>query len=241
MIFEIRHEISEHHFGRHLWRVLSGDESELAVNYAFSKTSRCHFVAFLPSLIKNTLTNEIIPLTQVFFWPKVTPLKVNAMEKLTVRDFFQRFPDDDSCLDHIMNVRYGMRHKCGSCGSVDTTFHRIAGRRAYACASCGTHLYPCAGTIFQDSSTKLQLWFYAIYLFVVTRHGVSGKELERQVGVTYKTAWRMGQKIRELAGKADFRGMLAGHVEVDETNVGGARPGLLGRGTKGKTIEVGSK
>lgn len=160
--------------------------------------------------------------------------------KLTVREFFERFQNDDACLDHIMDVRYGMRHTCGACHK-ESTFHRVAGRRAYACAQCGDHLYPCAGTIFQDSSTSLQLWFYAVYLFVVTRHGVSGKELERQLGVTYKTAWRMGQKIRELAGKADFHAVLVGHVEVDETYVGGKRPGKRGRGAAGKTIVVGLK
>lgn len=113
--------------------------------------------------------------------------------KFTVRNFFERFPTDDACLDHVMDVRYGMRHVCEACG-VDATFHRITERRAYACAHCGHHVYPCAGTVFQDSRTSLQLWFYAIYLFVATRHGVSGKELQRQLGVTYKTAWRMGRK-----------------------------------------------
>ena len=77
-------------------------------------------------------------------------------------------------------------------------------------------MYPCAGTIFQDSRTPLRVWFYAIYLFVTTRHGVSGKELERTLGVTYKTAWRMGQQIRKLMAKADGFEMLQGHVEVDE-------------------------
>lgn len=163
------------------------------------------------------------------------------VEKFTVRDFFNRYPDEDACLDHIMNVRYGMRHTCAACGTADATFHRVTGRRAYACAHCGTHLYPCAGTIFEDSQTKLQLWFYAIFLFVTTRHGVSGKELQRQLGVTYKTAWRMGHKIRELAGKADFHAKLVGHVEVDETYVGGRQPGTRGRGAKGKTIVVGMK
>jgi len=117
-------------------------------------------------------------------------------EILTVRDFFKRFPNDEACLDHIMAVRFGHRHECSTCGVV-STFHKIEGRKAYACAACGAHLYPQAGTIFQDSRTPLQIWFYAIYLFVVTRHGVSGKELQRQLGVTYKTAWRMGQQIRD--------------------------------------------
>lgn len=160
--------------------------------------------------------------------------------KFTVRNFFERFPDDAACLDHVMEVRYGMRHVCEACG-VDATFHRITGRHAYACAHCGDHVYPCAGTVFQDSRTSLQLWFYAIYLFVTTRHGVSGKELQRQLGVTYKTAWRMGQQIRILMANAEGFAMLQGHVELDEAYVGGHRPGKRGRGAAGKTIVFGMK
>lgn len=163
-----------------------------------------------------------------------------ANQKLTVRDFFQRFPDDEACLRHVMEVRFGLRHVCRKCG-VESTFHRMSDRRAYACAACGDHVYPTAGSVFHDTRTPLQLWFYAIYLFVTTRHGVSAKELQRQLGVTYKTAWRMGHKIRELTGRADIRDMLAGHVEADEAYVGGKRPGKRGRGAAGKTIVVGLK
>ncbi len=84
------------------------------------------------------------------------------------------------------------------------------------------------------------MWFYAMYLFCTTRHGVSGKELQRQLGVTYKTAWRIGQQIRELAGNADLAAMLTGHVELDEAYVGGRRSGgKRGRGAPGKTIVMG--
>lgn len=160
--------------------------------------------------------------------------------KFTVRNFFERFPTDAACLDHVMDVRYGMRHVCEACG-VDATFHRITERRAFACAHCGHHVYPCAGTIFQDSRTSLQLWFYAIYLFVTTRHGVSGKELQRQLGVTYKTAWRMGQQIQVLMANVESFAKLQGHVELDEAYVGGHRPGKRGRGAAGKTIVFGMK
>ncbi len=163
-----------------------------------------------------------------------------SFEKLTVRQFFARFPDDDACLTHIMEVRYGLRHVCGKCG-IEATFHKITGRRAYACAACGDHVYPGAGTIFEDSRTSLQSWFYAIYLFVTTRHGVSGKELQRTLGVTYKTAWRMGQQIRDLMGHVDGFEVLKGHVELDEAYVGGHRPGKRGRGAAGKTIVMGLK
>lgn len=161
-------------------------------------------------------------------------------QKLTVRQFFERFPDEDKCLEHVMQVRYGLRHKCRACG-VESTFHKLTERRAYSCAHCGDHVYPCAGTVFEDSRTSLQLWFYAIYLFVTTRNGVSGKELERALGVTYKTAWRIGQHVRMLMGKADGSGVLRGHIEADEAYVGGRRPGKRGRGAAGKTIVFGMK
>lgn len=158
----------------------------------------------------------------------------------SVRAFFKRFPDDDACLEHVMSVRYGLEGFCPHCG-VETTFHKLANRKAYSGAACGHHVYPCAGTIFQDSRTSLQTWFYAIFLFVTTRHGVSGKELQRTLGVTYKTAWRMGQQIRDLMAKADGFVALRGHVEMDEAYVGGRRPRVRGRGALGKTVVFGMK
>ena len=146
------------------------------------------------------------------------------MPKLTVREFFKRFPNDETCLEHVMSVRYGLRHDCQKCGTVDATFHRLAKRPAYSCASCGAHVYPCAGTVFQDTRTPLTVWFYVIFLFVTTRHGVSAKEIQRQIGVTYKTAWRMGHQIRTLLANVDEWTALRGHVELDETLVGGKAP-----------------
>ena len=157
----------------------------------------------------------------------------------SVRDFFKRFPDDEACLEHIFKVRFGEKHVCRACG-VESTFHRMSNRRAWACAACGDHVYPTAGTIFQDTRTPLQVWFYAIFLFVTTRHGVSGKELQRQLGVTYKTAWRIGHKIREQMEMSDFQGLLSGQVEADEAYIGGRSPGKRGR-SRGKTVVMGVK
>lgn len=165
--------------------------------------------------------------------PSVSP-------ELSVREFFARFPTDDACLDHIMQVRFGgTRFECTSCGK-ESTHHKLAKRRTYVCANCGHHVNPTAGTILHDTRTPLVSWFYAIYLFCTTRHGVSGKELQRQLGVTYKTAYRIGQQIRDLMNKAQgFDALLAGHVELDEAYVGGRRSGKRGRGAAGKTIVMG--
>ena len=165
----------------------------------------------------------------------------SASPEFSVREFFQRFPDDDACLAHIMQVRFGgTRFECGSCGK-ESTHHKLATRRTFVCANCGHHVNPTAGTILHDTRTPLVSWFYAMYLFCTTRHGVSGKELQRQLGVTYKTAYRIGQQIRDLTAKAQsFDALLAGHVELDEAYVGGRKSGgKRGRGAPGKTIVMG--
>jgi transposase len=170
--------------------------------------------------------------------PSQAGTRISNVQPFSLREFFTEFPNDEACLTRVMEVRYGLRHVCGHC-SKDSSFHKLTDRPAFSCAHCGAHVYPCAGTIFQDSHTPLQTWFYAIYLFIVTRHGVSGKELQRALGVTYKTAWRMGQQIRKLMGSADEFEILKGHVELDEAYVGGHRPGKRGRGAEGKTIVMG--
>ena len=165
----------------------------------------------------------------------------SASPEFSVREFFARFPTDDACLDHIMAVRFGgTRFVCTSCGK-ESSHHKLAKRRTYVCASCGHHVNPTANTILHDTRTPLVSWFFAMYLFCTTRHGVSGKELQRQLGVTYKTAYRIGQQIRDLTMKAQsFDALLAGHVELDEAYVGGRRSGgKRGRGAPGKTIVMG--
>lgn len=160
------------------------------------------------------------------------------MKQMTFKEFFEQFPNDDACLDHLMKVRYGLEHTCRKCERA-SKFYRVSSQRAYACQFCGDHLYPCVGTPFEASRTSLQTWFYAIYLFTTSRHGVSAKELQRQLGVTYKCAWRMGHEIRKHMADVDGEDGLSGIVEVDETYVGGKSKGKRGRGASGKTVVFG--
>lgn len=157
----------------------------------------------------------------------------------TVQDFYTRFPDDSACLDHLMKLRFGDELDCPKCGRY-AKFYRIKKMPAYACEWCGHHIHPMAGTFFKRSHTALQKWFYAMYLFTTTRHGVPARELQRQLGVTLKTAWRMGHEIRKHMAKVDGDPPLSGHVEVDETYIGGRRAGgKRGRGAPGKTVVFG--
>lgn len=127
-----------------------------------------------------------------------------------------------------MRVRFGgTKLDCPSCGCANVQFHKLRERRVYACPECRFQIAPTANTILHDTRTPLVSWFYAMYLFCTTRHGVSGKELQRQLGVTYKTAYRIGQQIRDLTEKAgSFDDLLSGHVEIDEAYIGGRATGF---------------
>lgn len=142
------------------------------------------------------------------------------MRYYTITQFNREFPDDDACLDFMFRARWPEGVSCATCKRV-TTHHRIQGRRQYACAACGAHVAPTAGTIFHKSETPLRLWFYAMFLMASTRCGISAKQLQREIGVTYKTAWRMFHQIRKLMADDGGGGPLSGEIEADETYIGG--------------------
>jgi transposase len=137
-------------------------------------------------------------------------------------EFMREFPDDRTCLEWLWRERYapdGHSALCPKCDK-ERRFHRVNARPTYDCDSRGHHINPTSGTIFHKSSTSLHLWFYAMWIITSTRCGVSAKQLERELGVTYKTAWRMFNLIRnELMTQEDRP--LSGEVEADETFVGG--------------------
>jgi transposase len=149
----------------------------------------------------------------------------SSFSDYSVTEFLREFPDDAACLEHLWRTRFspdGEHAECPKCER-ERVFKRYAtaqGRQSWTCTGCGHHVHPTAGTIFAKSSTSLRLWFHAMYLMTSTRCGISAKQLERELGVHYKTAWRMFNKIRnELM--ADDGSMLVGKVEVDETGVHG--------------------
>jgi transposase len=138
---------------------------------------------------------------------------------MTYSRFLELFPDNDACLEHLRQKLFPDGSECPGCG-MPTKFFRIKSRAAYSCMYCRHQVYPTAGTIFHKSTVSLQLWFFAIYLMSSTRCGISAKQLEREIGVTYKTAHRMFKQIRTLMGD-QWDEPLSGDVEVDETAIGG--------------------
>jgi transposase len=155
------------------------------------------------------------------------PIRAESSESTySLMEFMREFPDDATCLEWLWRNRYshnGTEAQCPKCEEV-RTFKRYTTaqrRQSWTCTACGEHLHPTAGTIYHKSSTSLHLWFYASYLMSSTRCGISAKQLERELGVTYKTAWRMAHLIRHELMTQEGDEPLSGEVEMDETYVGG--------------------
>lgn len=134
----------------------------------------------------------------------------------TIKQFFNDFPDDDTCLEKIMNLRFDSCPKCSH-----KEFKKVDNRKCYQCLDCNHQVYPCAGTPFEKSTTPLTTWFYIIYLFTISKNGISGYEVQRLTGVTYKTAWRILKQIRVLISNGISLEKFSGTIEMDETFVGG--------------------
>ncbi|MBI2314934.1 IS1595 family transposase [Candidatus Daviesbacteria bacterium] len=139
-------------------------------------------------------------------------------DKFTLRSFQYSFGKDEQCLEAVKQLRFADEMECPKCKRV-AKFYKVTDRTSYACNFCGHHIYPLAGTIFEKSTTPLSYWFFAMYLMTQTRAGTSAKQLERMLGVTYKTAWRMFKQIRMLMAQSPS--LLDGVVEIDETFMGG--------------------
>ncbi len=111
--------------------------------------------------------------------------------------FLKRFPTDEVCLEEIKKLRYPNGIQCFICKK-KTTHYKLQRRPAYSCKVCRNQIYPLAGTIFAKSTTSLRVWFYCLFLMTHMRANISVKQLQRELGVTYKTAWRMFRNTRML-------------------------------------------
>jgi transposase-like protein len=174
------------------------------------------------------------------------PIRSGSSESLySLMEFERDYPDDAACLEKLVEWLYPKGIFCPKCEKV-TKHHRAKSRPSYCCQFCGHHEHPMRGTIFQDSATSLKLWFYAIYLMSETRCGISAKQLERELGVTYKCAWRMFKQIRSMLDESGDGPKLSGEIEMDESVFGGLEKNKhaskrqhLGTGGVGKTAVFG--
>lgn len=142
------------------------------------------------------------------------------------------FSTDEQCRDFLMDLRHPSGWAC-SCGA---TAYWWRSPTTYRCLGCLHERSVLAGTIFHRTRTALPIWFEAAWDIATAKNGISAIELQRDLGIgSYETAWAMLHRYRRAMVFAN-RTPLTGHVEVDETFVGGHKPGKRGRGAAGKTI-----
>jgi hypothetical protein len=147
------------------------------------------------------------------------------------------FPDDAACLRYLERLRWGDGFVCRFCGAVDGGYWRM-GDGLRRCAACRCETSVTAGTILAKTRMPLVSWFAAIWYVVNQKNGVSALGLQRVLGFgSYQTAWAWLHKLRR-AMVCPGREPLTGAVEVDETIVGGIKPGAGGRSLDGKALVV---
>lgn len=141
---------------------------------------------------------------------------------MTFLDFLLKFPTPEAIIDHFVQVRYGEEQPhCSSCGSTQQITQCKNRPKFFQCNACNHSFSVFKDTIFEKSRTDLRKWFYAIHLFLNSKKGISGYQLQREIGVTYKCAWRMLKQIRTAMGNIENDPFTNTIVEIDETYLGG--------------------
>ncbi len=153
----------------------------------------------------------------------------------TLAEFERRFATDTACRAYLAQLRWPEGVVCPRCQGRTGWATR---RGLWVCTACAYHLSITAGTIFQDTRYPLSLWFRAIWWVTSQKTGASALGLQRVLGLgSYRTAWTWLHKLRRAMVRPG-RDRLTGRVEVDETYLGGAKPGKRGRGAAGKILIV---
>lgn len=156
----------------------------------------------------------------------------------TIFEFQKQFSTEEECLKFLIQSRWPDGFVCPRCGHTD--YYWIDTRKLLQCKKCGYQTSVTAGTVMHRSKMPLTLWFQAAYLATTHTPGISATQFQRQVGLpTYRTAFQMLHKLRAATVRPS-RSKLSGTVEVDETYIGGRKPGVTGRGALGKVIVAGA-
>lgn len=134
---------------------------------------------------------------------------------------FQRlFPTKEKVIQYFIKIRYPKGAVCNRCGSQRVS-QRSDRPRFFQCNQCNDSFSIFKETVFEKTTTDLRKWMYAIHLFLNAKKGVSGLQLQREIKVTYKTAWRMLKQIRQAMGNKESQKQFEAIIEMDETYVGG--------------------
>jgi transposase-like protein len=140
---------------------------------------------------------------------------------MTYKEYRNKFPTEEAAIEHFLNIRYNGQLECPHCGSIDYVYRNKGNLKLVQCHTCNNSFSPFRDTIFEKTHTDMRDWFVAIHLFLNSAGGNSACFIQRELEVSYKTAFRMMHKIREAMGNVIMRKAFEGIVEVDEAYIGG--------------------
>src|SRR5271154_4188680 len=137
---------------------------------------------------------------------------------MALLDMLQKFSTDEKCREILTKLRWPEGVRCPRCKEDRVCY--LESRKQFECASCGYQFSVTTGTVFNDTHLPLEKWFAATYLLCEAKKGISACQVQRTLGISYKTAWYLCHRIRAAMTQAEKK-MLGGTVEMDETYVGG--------------------
>lgn len=119
--------------------------------------------------------------------------------------FYEIFPEEIDAIEYFIDIKYNDYVFCPHCGKMIEVNHRNDRPKLFNCRFCKNTFSIFKGTIFEKSDSDLRKWFYAAYSLLKSEKGFSAKQLQREIGVTYKTAWRMLNRIRSVMKTDNMR------------------------------------
>ena len=151
-------------------------------------------------------------------------------------EFQKRFSTEESCRDYLFQLRWPKGFVCPKCGGIGC--YPLKGRKEYVCRQCHKQASVTAGTVMHRSHLPLVKWFWAMYLMVTDKRGVSAKQLAAELDISYHSAWYLLRRLRSAMGERDEQYLLSGIVAMDETFFGAPGKGKHGRGTGKSSVLV---
>jgi ribosomal protein L37AE/L43A len=161
--------------------------------------------------------------------------KLQFQAGLSLSQFIDRYGTEEQCLNILEQSRWPSGFMCPKCGGIDPLIYQRKKVKVFQCRCCRVQTTLTEGTIFHSTKLELKKWFQAIYFITQNKNNVSALELKRHIGVCYRTAWRVKQKLMQVMYERESSTVLSGRVEVDDAYLGGEHPGgKVGRGSENK-------